>query len=621
MLPQNRCWNKPGGGLISVSPLLVQSAICVLLATAPFVFGLSGGFLFDDWANIVRNTSLHLASSPNVDALLHAAYSFEPGGGSRPLSMLSFSLDFWRAGLDPSAFKLTNLLIHGLSTLVLVFFFCQLLRLSGWSARHSKEGALLMALFWALHPLQVSSVLYIVQRMQTLGTLFLFLAMWAYLHMRSAQIEGKSGRLYGISTLLFWVLAFAAKEDSVLLPVYTLILEVILLQFRADNSVLVERWRRLYAILFLLSLLVYFFYVVPHYWHWQNYPGRDFSTPERLLTQGRVLIMYLAQVFLPFSNLMHFFYDDLEVSRGLFQPIDTLPALVGIFVLLGWGWHWRRARPLFSIGILFFFAGHLITSNVIGLELAFEHRNHFPLVGLVLASGDLLSLFFQRFKIGDYWRVFFVGTLLVSLAWVTAGRAHIWGDNLRLAQSLLYSAPDSERAWVFLSAAYFERSKQNINSPDLEKAISACENGMQRLPKSAVLANNLLIFKSVQGRETQEDWMKFLERLDQVSISPQNKGVLWMILGNAERGLLKNENGVLRVIEIVSEKTGLKSTEYLRIAAYVFNQTSQPEKAYPYLQRAVESASTDDPSIRKMLGELVLLGRKDWVDELQRIQK
>ena len=51
----------------------------------------------------------------------------------------------------------------------------------------------------------------------------------------------------------------------------------------------------------------------------------------------------------------------------------------------------RTRWPLFSLGVFLFFAAHLITSNVIGLELAFEHRNHFALIGAVLAVGSLLA--------------------------------------------------------------------------------------------------------------------------------------------------------------------------------------------------------------------------------------
>ena len=198
--------------------MLAAVAACFLLP------GLSGGFVFDDRPNIIENTVLHV-SRLNLDDLLYAAYSFQPGHGTRSLSMLSFALDYWRGdGLNPRVFKSTNLLIHALTTFALALMLRRLLTLAQWPPRRAAMGALVLALLWAIHPLQVSSVLYVVQRMQTLVTLFMVLALWAYMGMRHAQMEGRRSRLQGVLTVLFWVLGFAAKEDALLLPLYTLAL-------------------------------------------------------------------------------------------------------------------------------------------------------------------------------------------------------------------------------------------------------------------------------------------------------------------------------------------------------------------------------------------------------------
>src|SRR5690554_6382780 len=132
-------------------------------------------------------------------------------------------------------------------------------------------------------------------------------------------------------------------------------------------------------------MLTFFFVVLPHYWHWQSYPGRDFCSMERLLTLVRWLVMYLGQPLIPLPSSMTFFYDYLSISRSLWQPWTTLPALLMLTGCLVWAWRWRVRRPVFACGIFLFFAGHVMTSNVINLELAFEHRNHFPLIGIVLA--------------------------------------------------------------------------------------------------------------------------------------------------------------------------------------------------------------------------------------------
>src|SRR3546814_12099131 len=82
--------------------------------------------------------------------------------------------------------------------------------------------------------------------MQTLSTLLLVLALWVYLQARQAQMEGRSGRTGWMLTGLLWVLAIGCKEDAVLLPAYTLALELTLLRFAAAEPGLARRLRSTY---------------------------------------------------------------------------------------------------------------------------------------------------------------------------------------------------------------------------------------------------------------------------------------------------------------------------------------------------------------------------------------
>lgn len=587
-------------------------------AVLVLVPGLGGGFIFDDFDNIVRNTSLHLRSL-SLDGLLYAAYSFEPGGSSRPLAMLSFALDFWRAGLDPVAFKTTNLLIHAVSCAVLAVLLRRVLLLGGWNEGRAGQAALLMALFWAVHPLQVSSVLYVVQRMQTLGTLFILLALLAYVRMRQAQMHAAPFRTDALLTLLWAVLAFASKEDAVLLPAYTLALELTVLKFAVADPAWSRRLRAGYAAAVLLGLLVFVFVALPRYWHWDWYPRREFSSLERLLTQGRVLVLYLWQMLVPWPDSLRFFYDDVEVSRGVLTPWTTLPAWMCLTGLLVLAWKRRSGMPVFSLGVLLFFFGHALTSNIIPLELAFEHRNHFPLAGVVLAAGDVLRVTFRKLRLPVIMRGIMVIALLGVFGSASAVRAHVWGDPLRMARHTLELAPRSERAWAFLCSTYFERSRQRVGSPELDLAIETCERGAEALPESAILQNNVLVFKTVRGDATQADWDRVIERLAKVRMSVQNKRILWTTLNNVDRGLYDNEESILRIIDIVSSRSTLRPAEHIRVAAYIFNNTQEPVKAFPHMKKAVEASRPDDPDILKMFRELRAAGRGDWVERLEQI--
>ncbi|MFA7605250.1 MAG: hypothetical protein WCY08_01555 [Rhodocyclaceae bacterium] len=597
--------------------------LCAAFAVALFLPGMGGAFIFDDHANIVTNKAVHVETL-SLDALRQAAYSFEPGGGSRALAMLSFSFDYWRGGLDPAVFRTTGLLIHALTMVVMAFLVRSLFVLLTWPARHATVAAVVLATLWAIHPLQVSSVLYVVQRMQTLCTLFTLLALVFYVRGRQAQIGGRQGRRDLLLTVFCSSLAFACKEDAVLLPAYALVLELTVLRFRAAQSVLTELWRKGYVVFVLAGGAVFMLYLVPNHWHWEAYPGRDFSTPERLLTQGRVLVMYLMQILLPLPQWFPFYYDDFPISRGLLQPLGTVPAWLMVAGLLLWGWRWRQRRPLFALGVLLFFTGHFITSNVIGLELAFEHRNHLPLIGVLLALADLLYAAGGQVRISfrlnarsvHVASVALVVALTGTLASLTWKRATIWGQPLEFARVGTEYAPGSARAWLLRCNTYFELSGSKPDSPWLEQAIRTCEKGVD-VPYSAALLGNVVLFKAIQGTVTEDDWQRLLARLRNVPMSAENKRLGWGMVNNVMKGIPLDEAHARAALEIIASRARFRAHEYVSFGYFVLGHTSQPDDAYAYLERAVDVADPDDPTIPGMLADLEGGGYEEWAQTLR----
>ena len=165
-----------------VRPLLLAVlAVAVLGIYSP---GLEGPFVLDDHPNIVDNRLIA------VDQLRDAAFSL----GNRPyphrgLARLSFALNYYFAGgeFDRFAFKATNVAIHVLNGLLVYWLSVLLLRRyaggvrpasadAGWSAMQSYLP-LVVAALWLLHPIQLTSVLYVVQRMTSMAAFFVLLGL------------------------------------------------------------------------------------------------------------------------------------------------------------------------------------------------------------------------------------------------------------------------------------------------------------------------------------------------------------------------------------------------------------------------------------------------------------
>ncbi|MDA3439431.1 hypothetical protein MJ046_03640 [Acinetobacter bereziniae] len=598
---------------------LLSVLVLVLCVVCVFIPGLHGDFILDDEINILFNRLLYIKEL-NFEDLIYAALSFHDGNGSRALPMASFALDYWCTGsMDASTFKATNIMIHAITTFVLALFFRRLLLIAKWNEKQAAWGALVLTLLWAVHPLQVSSVLYIVQRMQTMATLFIVFALWSYLLMRQNQIDGGRGRLQGILVIIFWLLALACKEDAVLLPVYTLMLELTVLRFQAAQSIVTKGLKQSYTLFSALATFLYLFVIVPYYWFWENYPGRDFNSLERLLTQARILVMYIGQTIIPLSDRLPFIYDDYEISRGLWQPWTTFVALLIILTLLVWAIRWRHKRPLFALGIFLYFSGHFVSSNVIGLELVFEHRNHFPLIGLVLAISDLILYLCQREKINNRITTFIFITLIMWFAGNTLFQSYIWGDGVRLGQKMTKLAPTSVRAWNQYASIYFRRYNKTKDAKELIQAINVTENATKHI-NSPSLMGNIIIYKSILGTTSQTDWQRYYLTLRTTPNGWAKKESIFLLLENAEKGFKIDQGGLVKSLEIYKDQSDLAPREYFRAGVYIYT-TKYPEKALPFFKKVVELYPKNDPEVLRLIGDLTIAGRMNWVDELQQIRQ
>ena len=594
--------------------------VVVLLAVALFLPGLSGDFILDDGVTILRNYVLYV-NELNIDELIYAALSFHHGHGERALPMLTFALDYWRMGaMDATAFKMTNLFIHAITIFVLALFLRRLLLLANWTAQQAAWGALAVTLIWAIHPLQVSSVLYIVQRMQTMATLFIVLSLWSYLLMRQHQIAGGRGRVQGVGVIVFWLLALACKEDTVLLPVYTLLLELTVLRFKAAQAVVVRGLKQCYTLFVVLAVLAYVFVVLPRLGCWGEVCGqRDFNSGERLLTQGRVLVMYLGQIILPLSDRLPFIYDNYPISRSLWQPWTTLPSLLIVIGLIGWAWCWRHVRPLFAFGILLFFAGHFVSSNVILLEMVFEHRNHLPLIGVVLALTDLVLLLCQRLQLGQRAIVAVFIIISVLLAASTLHQTYIWGDSGRLGQKMTKLVPTSTRAWNQYSAVYFTRYNATKNPEYLVQAIQIMEDALKHIP-SPLFVSNMIIYKAILGTLQEQDWQRFYQSLESATNNREKVQSVDFLLDDFVRGFDIDEDRLIVALEILEKKGNINYGKYLSVANMVY-QSKRRDRAIVFFKKFVEVSPVDDPEVQALLDGLAAGGYTDWVNELQQVQE
>ena len=596
---------------------LLASLVIALFAGLLFTPGLPGEFIFDDVPNITTNEALHLTQL-NAESLAKVLTGLQLSGTTRSLPMLTFAIDYWRAdGPAPGAFKTSNIFLHAVTALALAWFFRSLLLTAGVNRARVRWIAPLLALAWAAHPLQVSSVLYVVQRLQTMGTLFLVLALWTYLQARQAQIQGRSGRTKILLTLLLWVVAMGCKEDSALLPIYTLAMELTLLRFASADQRQASLLRRGYLLAALIGTAVYLFVIVPHFWEGKAYLGRDYTASERLLTQGRVLCLYLWQILLPLPGHMPFYYDWIQPSRSLLHPWTTLPAIATVLALLGLAWHLRARWPLFSFGIFLYFGAHFIASNVIGLELAFEHRNHFALIGAVLALGSLLAHAAYRLRLRPSLQVISCAIALVALSSSTLFRAQTWASNEGIARQATERASGSGRAWTQLCASYFNAGGGAVQgNPRLDEAISTCSAGSVAAPDSLNSQTLLIVLKSLKGSVTPQDWDSLQRRMETVPMTSDNARIFMILTFHARKGVQMDKKELVETFSGLLHRKALGAFNAAAVGYFIMDDLSEPELALPYFEAAINANPPSDPFPQQLGAELRQKGRPDLAETI-----
>ncbi len=474
--------------------------------------GLSGGWVLDDLTNIVQNPALFIHPW-SYGAVMHAAFSFDAGPLRRPISMLTFALDRTFFGQGPLSFKITNLALELVNGLLLLGFTRKLLRIgrrrwsTDWTDCEIDYTALAVVAAWLLLPLNLTSVLYVVQREAALAAAFTIAGAWFYISARERQLErgGGGGRLVA-GFAAFLVLATLSKESGALLPVYTLLLEALLFRFK-DPSGRTSRG----ILFFYLGFLV-----LPGLaglaWTYEtgllSYAGRPFTLAERLLSENRVVLHYIGWALLP--SLADFtVFHHLTPSSGWLTPPSTFLSALALALLLVLAFLLRRKNPLAALGIGWFFAGQLMESTIFPLELVFEQRNYLADWGLVLVVFSLLLLAAPRGRHRIARRA--VSVLLIAFyASVTAQWAWAWRNNITLAIDQAVFHPHSPRAAYFLGE---ELSDLTIGGDaKLYPAAVVALDRAGRLPNADLLPDAAKVILSQEtGHPTEARWFSTME--------------------------------------------------------------------------------------------------------------
>lgn len=400
------------------------AGVWILFATA-----LPGILQFDDKANLSG-----LARIRDWESGWRWIRDGNAGPTGRPLSLATFALQY-AAWPDPAPLLRWNIALHLLNALLVLWLSMLVGCRLWWQQGQQFTIGLMVALTWAVLPFLNTSVLFIVQRMTLLSATFTLAGLIAYLKLRGpadASWLRQTAALLALGAC--GMLALLAKESGALIVVYVLVLELLVLESGGRRRLSPSALLLIIAnAVLLLALLRY------ARWEENTQLTRGYDMPDRLGSQGLMLLVYLKGLFLPLgSDLNPFRFDQLLRSGGGMRwgiAVWLLLMAAPVFV-------WLRGWRLAALALGWFFYGHIMESGWLSLEPYFAHRNYLPAIGLVFA---ICAGVFSLRNSTWLWRGAYV-LYVVALALVTWMNTSLWGNRMLAAEIWAREEPQSIRA-------------------------------------------------------------------------------------------------------------------------------------------------------------------------------
>ena len=605
--------------MLSPTRLLIVAVLVCVAGLMAYLPGVNGPLLFDDKPWLTANRLVQIDGT-TADEWRTAALSSHSGPLRRPLAMLSFAANYALAGdFSPQALKAVNILIHFCVGLLLYLFFMAIVTSLKLVPELGTRRllALTAAAIWLLHPLNVSTVLYTIQRMTQLSMLFVVLGLCVFMHYRQRWAEAGSGPgeviASGLWLLLLTALAALSKENGALLPWLIVALEVSVFRGawagRTNRQLRAAGWIVLVAPIVLLVLIFLF---SPERLQ-AGFVGREFTLQERLLTQPRLLWRYLGWICFPNINDMGFHHDDIPWSTGLQSPVTTVLALTGWLSLLLGALFLRNRFPLLLLATLFFLIGHSMESSVLPLEMVYEHRNYLPGILLCLALAYVIVIPASRSTRLSVW--YPVSGALIVLCFLLFVRVQTWSDEMTLSRVNLVHHPESPRANHMYGNAlvrHIQDEKSNtLSERERRESLLVARHYFERMYQTddrdvAALVMLLYLdshfFTQLQG---QVDWLSSLDELLKTRrLQPTDWNALSLFFDLADTGTgMASEAQVAALLELLQERYP-NSADSLRYRhQYLSRGGQESAQLLPLLQRAQNLAPRSDWVYRLLLSE------------------
>jgi Flp pilus assembly protein TadD len=415
---------------------LWDAALLAVLVLGIYIRTLGHDFQmsWDDNWYLVYNEAAHGLSWQHVRMAFSSLYQ----ANYAPMQVLSYMFDYSLWGMNPAGFLATNLALHALNGIFLYYLFLD------W--HQERIFALVAAVFYVVHPLQVENVAWISER-KNLLSVFLFLISW-FAYCRYREEKGIGGQLAYFVSLVSFVFSLMSKTTTLVLPLVLILYDFCFLQGGRRVRLMDKLPYVAAAVLF---ALVSIFVQSPEYQGGIRTPYHGRSPLATFYTMLPILCRYIGMLVWP-SGLSAVYVPPVYTSINGSVIASTL-FLAG----LGWmGIHLFRVDRRIGFWFVFFWIGLLPYVQIVPIMwLMFDRYLNVSMIGAAALVGAGAACLAGRLKVRyiPVYKILLV-TCLLLLAMVSFQRAAVWKDSLTLWTDAVAKTPTSAFAWEHLGETY-----------------------------------------------------------------------------------------------------------------------------------------------------------------------